>query len=970
MARLRLWCPRRYLKTFKAPELLLNSCIYKIKPIPTLKESFGKTTRGYPDKYTRGRPKVSNSTTYDNLNAEMHMRNLKIDPLSVIEKLPDLNEDGTNSMHSATSGCQSTQNLMPDVVQKFGQPQSSIKKLDSIQIENVSTKISNSEKKNLNLETTKPPKVTKIRSQYDAIAAQYPGHMILMQVGDFYEIFGSDAEQASRILDLGLCTGDKYRDGMTGIPLRSLEYHLERLVRAGVSIVVCDQVGPGENAKVRRPIRIVTPGTLTEESLLRGNANNFLMALSRKDSVYTCAWMDVSTGQFMIQTVDSLMIIDLLSQVRPSEILLDPLDITDIDETLRRLSITTRNISFKTYDGTLPETLNNGVSGDKFNSYDLNKDEFIIESKKSDKISSAVHEIFTKITSDLELDAGERFVTEAILEYVIRTQMNNKPYISPIARKSNTMRLDSAAIESLELARNNSTGEREDSLLGCLDANCTAAGSRTLAQILLNPLVDHAEIEKRLDLVTIFYNDEILCKQLREMLKRCKDVERSFQRVALNRSTGGPRDLNAVRIFLQVAAEIQKLLLNFGTLEYLYKKIHPLVEIVSELESALVENPPQRVEEGTTIRTGYSAELDKLRRSHESLENERDQLILRYKEKTGVRNLRLTDRKTIGWLIEVPARHSTSLDETFLAVSGVEGLARYRTLELDSLYDLHQSGGKLSYEKEVEMYNKLRNMVIDKGDLVMESARTISHLDVFSTIGLLSRQRNYTRPKIFADSLIFDVKNGRHPVVDAKHSSDMRQFTPNNCVFPATQPFILITGPNMGGKSTFLRQNALFTIMAQCGFYVPADSAEIGLADAVFTRIGARDDLARDQSTFMVEMGETATILRMATQRSIVIMDEVGRGTSASEGLVLARGIVRYLLQRLSCRTLFATHYSELGKLVSESNGKCLMTTLHVEEDGTISFLHTLLPGIAQKSHAMEIARLAGVPEEVLLLSS
>lgn len=807
--------------------------------------------------------------------------------------------------------------------------------------------------------------------QYRQIQAEYPEHIILFQCGDFFEIFDEAARHVSRILEIALCES-RYGAPMTGVPIRSLDTHLERLVKNRISVVLVEQQQPeaekiasngnaGRRSLViqRRVTRIITPGTLTEENLLESRANNFILSLLMPPAermAVGLAWIDLSTGFFRVLQIASCMLYEELLRINPSEIILSGSASGDG-------SSTQLSEALKRYRAGRPEC-------------------YVVERRglEATEGGGGGHGLLTEYFGNehaARFTEGERQAANQLLRYVQATQLERRPYIEPPQRHNRhaSMQIDAAALRSLEILRNSSTNTRENSLLDVLDVTCTAAGSRALIQRLQSPLTSIQAIEARLDAAQFFLEAPSLTGLLREHLKVCKDLERSFQRLALNRSSGGPRDMAAIWQTLQqvsiIRGELQTALAGGARqatiIEQLVASLDGCPELVDVLRRALQDQAPSRVSEGNVIREGFSPKLDGLRKGYECPAVQAERLRERYQRETGKgKGLNVLKRRSLGWVLEL-SRSEGELQQAnrFIMESRNERRTRYRTVELELLNRTVASTNEEIIQEEMRIYEELRSTLVSRAERIMRTAKAMAELDMTLSVAVLAKERRFARPR-FTNGSEFFVSRGRHPVVEYKHLESSRTFVHNSCDLGPHGRFALITGPNMGGKSTFLRQNALISIMAQCGMYVPADECVLGIVDAVFTRIGASDDLSRDRSTFMVEMIETASILSSATARSLVIMDEIGRGTSAREGLALARGICQFLYEQVSCRTLFATHYAELAPVVkSFAAGQCLMTAARLE-DGHLYFLHQLFPGVAAKSYAIEIARLAGIPEPVL----
>lgn len=799
-----------------------------------------------------------------------------------------------------------------------------------------------------------------ILTQYERLRSQYKDHIVLMQVGDFFEAFNDTAHLLSKTLDIGICQKSRYDNApLTGVPIRSIDAHLEKLVKCGYSVVLAEQQQPqpqphsqsqsqsqqqfSKSEKIKRVItRVITPGTLTEESILNSKSNNYLLSISPKmsDNRFGFAWLDLSTGHFCMANTNESNSKTLLDKINPSEILFQR-NAENLDE-LMVTTIKSKSTTKTTFIDSNPS----------INIYQ----EFYNEESLSD--------IDSKYTSE-ELLAGAQLLT-----YVLSTQPLNKPFINvPIRHDlSQTIKINDATCKSLELVRGITSGTRENSLLETIDYTITSAGSRLLQRWLLSPMKCISSINNRLDQIGQYIQNLDLIQSIREELKHCRDIERSFQRITLNRSNGGPKDMIAIKETLLHAMEIKKI---FNQMSTIFKGISnsdfDFQSLTDKLEKALVEPCPSCPSDGNIIKAGFNDKLDTLRIGSGEFEHSKDVLLINYKMMTGKSSLKLINRKSLGWFVEVNVSEGTINQPTFVLTGQVDGKLRYRTAELEALNKSHIDRGIEILDLEMILYEELRQNIIAEGVKIMNIARILAEIDCLSSLALLALSNGYCRPNVCNDSIL-EIINGRHPVVETKLRLQGNMFTSNSCNFDQTHRLSIITGPNMGGKSTFLRQNALIVIMAQCGMYVPAEEAKIGVIDAIYTRIGANDDLANDRSTFMIEMIETAFIMNHATEKSLVIMDEVGRGTSSDEGFALAVGVAKYL-ELLGCRTLFATHYSSIGKHLD--NRTLFLRTEAIQDKitGDLVFLHHVIPGIASHSHALDIAKLAGVPQKVLDLA-
>ncbi|MDR0581223.1 MAG: DNA mismatch repair protein MutS [Holosporaceae bacterium] len=794
---------------------------------------------------------------------------------------------------------------------------------------------------------------TPAMSQYLTFKSQYPGCLLLFRMGDFFELFFEDAKIASSILNIALTHRGKHLNEdvpMCGIPVITLDAYVERLVKYGQKVAICDQVEDPQEAKkrgykaiVRREItRILTAGTIIEENLLNSNRNNFLVSIvpdicrkTEKIKTVSFSAIDISTGEFFVNTCLADEFPSFLRMYSPREILISS-SIEKSDFVKSFSSVCDASIT------ALPES--------KFNP--------IVEKERLERYFkvSTLDSFGIKLSNELS-SCG------AVLEYLLITQRDNVSDL-PIPKRtsfSNYLIIDPATSKSLEITTSNH-GEYEYCLLGAIDKTKTAFGSRALAARVSMPLVDKDLLEKRLDCVEFFIKNEKLLKLVRDTLSGCPDFERAVNRVKFNKFF--PRDLGDIRESLHVVCSIKTLFKNVDMPsegEYCVEKLKDFSELYDLLATALIEKLPASNNAHGIILDGYSKELDELK----YLKNHSEELILdlqhKYVDETGINALKIKNNAIIGWYVEVPLSQKSKMSDQFIHRQTLINAMRYTTRELISVQ------GKLmnildEWEQlERELYGKIVDKMLKFQEEIFYATKVLSILDVYTNLAHIALERNYVRPEISVDPIL-KIENGRHPMLDL-HGQD---FTSNNCNLDINSKICLLTGPNMAGKSTYLRQNALITILAQIGSYVPATVAIIGVADRLFSRIGASDDIARGRSTFMVEMIETATILNQATAKSFVILDEVGRGTSTYDGLSIAWAVIENLYKVNKCRVLFATHYRELAALQNTlKNITC--KTLKVQEwNGDVIFYHKIIDGIADKSYGIHVASIAGVPKTVI----
>ena len=836
--------------------------------------------------------------------------------------------------------------------------------------------------------------------QYLEAKAACPDALLLFRMGDFYELFYDDAITASQLLGLTLTSRDKGENPipMAGFPYHQLESYLAKLIAAGMRAAVCEQVEDPRHAKglVKREVtRIVTPGTLTDDALLDPRENNYLAAVAppspgERDEV-GLAWADLSTGRFLATSVPATSLADELARIAPAECLVP--EESELPLTLSPPARLTRRPGWTFAASRAVSTL-----CEQFQTTTLEGFGF-----------------------DERQDTPALKAAGAILEYLKETQKVSLVHFDRLIpyRRGEWLEIDEATRRSLELTRTLRGGSREGSLLAVIDQTVTPMGGRLLADWLASPLCVQSAIEARLDAVEQLAQDDAIRKKLREALREVYDLERLLARVATGRAT--PRDLAFIRRTLaalpglkaQVAAVVcgregamRPLLAGRaaapdgacavacgeastapaaatptcgddpepraqrpagawaqGLLAQLEAQLDPCPELAALLTSALVDDCPLSAREGGIIRSGYHAELDKLR----ELAAGGKQWIARYQaeqiQATGIPNLKVGYNKVFGYYIEITNSHKDKTPPHYIRKQTTVNAERYITPELKEYEEQVLSADERSRELEYELFVALRQSVQAHSRLLAQVARALATLDVLAGLAELARQRGYVRPRIVPEPVLHIV-DGRHPVLDA--TLPQGQFVPNDVTCGGEDGhLLLITGPNMAGKSTYIRQAALLTLLAHLGSFVPARQATIGLADRIFARVGASDELARGQSTFMVEMTETARILHGATAQSLVILDEIGRGTSTYDGISLAWAIVEHLHDQVGCRTLFATHYHELTELGRTLPGVRNLSVAVKEWQDHVVFLHKIVRGAADKSYGLHVARLAGVPRSV-----
>lgn len=810
--------------------------------------------------------------------------------------------------------------------------------------------------------------VTPMMAQFLEIKAAHPDALLFYRMGDFYELFFDDAVKASQTLDIALTKRGKHLGDdipMCGVPVHSHESYLTRLIRAGHKVAICEQVEDPAEAKkrgsksvVKRAVqRIVTPGTITEDTLLDARSHNYLCAVASAQSDLGLAWIDMSTGDFQTQPVTAPGLGAALARIDAGELLTPDrlLDTPDLYEVFGE---------WKERLTPLPSARFDSANGEK-------------------RLKDLFH--VGTLDSFGAFSRAELAAAGALVDYVELTQKGKVPRLTPprVLSAGAVMGIDAATRRNLELTRT-LAGERRGSLLDVIDRTLTGAGARLLAARLAAPLTDPAAIAERLDAVEFFYDDGRLGEDLRAALSQVPDVARALSRISLGR--GGPRDLAAVRDGLVQASALRGLLAGAkglvpATVTQAMGDLGEHGTLTDRLGRALGDELPMLARDGGFIRPGYAPALDE----HRQLRDDSRKLIAglqtKYVEVTGVTTLKVKHNNVLGYFIEVPAKQADKIptnktedgsDSPFIHRQTMANAMRFSTVELADLETRIARAADRALALELELFAELVNEVTARAREIALAADALARLDVASALGALARDRRYVRPVVDA-SRSFRIEGGRHPVVEAalQRQGD-GAFVANDCDLSAADEdqdsdgrLWVLTGPNMAGKSTFLRQNALIAVLAQMGAFVPAASAHIGAVDQLFSRVGAADDLARGRSTFMVEMVETAAILNQAGPGALVILDEIGRGTATYDGLSIAWAVVEHLHDVNTCRGLFATHYHELTQLAGRLDQLAPHTMRVKEWQGDVVFLHEVAPGTADRSYGIHVGQLAGLPAAV-----
>ena len=776
--------------------------------------------------------------------------------------------------------------------------------------------------------------------QYREAKARHPGMILLFRMGDFYETFEEDAELVSRVLGLTLTSRDKTIP-MAGVPAKAIEHYLHQLLQAGHRVAICDQVEDAALAKglVKREVtRVVTPGTITEDELLDPRQPNHLAALFQTKDACGVAWVELSTGEFLAGDVPAERLADELNRINASECLLAETAAGRLGDNLRAV---------------LPHTL-------------TTRPDWTFDSLAAKEALHRQFGIVTLTGFGFADDQPCLVAAGALLLYLQETLKASLVHLRRLRpfRAEQFLTLDEVTRRSLELTRTLRDGGRDGSLLSVLDRSVTPMGARLLHDSLLAPLAERPLIEARLDAVEELVKEHALRGDLRELLATGHDLQRLTTRVSTARAT--PKDLAHVARTLRLLPKFKARITGrkAAVLAELEGKLELCPDLREALDSALVDDPPYNAKEGGVIREGYHAELDELRQ----LASEGKSWIARYQAqeatRTAISSLKVGFNQVFGYYIEITNTHAGKVPADYIRKQTLKNAERYITPELKEYEEKVLTAQERSLTLELELFTRLREQVAAQTARLLATADVLAAIDFLAALAELAASRQYIRPTV-VDDPILDIRDGRHPVLD--QTLPPGTFVPNDvCFGPETGMLWLITGPNMSGKSTFIRQVALVTLMAHLGSFVPARSAKIGVTDRIFTRVGASDELSRGLSTFMVEMTEAANILNNATNRSLIILDEIGRGTSTYDGVSLAWAITEFLHDAVGARALFATHYHELAQLAETLKGLRNYNVQVKELDEEIIFLHKIAPGNAERSYGIHVAKLAGVPETVL----
>ena len=792
-------------------------------------------------------------------------------------------------------------------------------------------------------------KLSPMMQQYVDVKEQNKDCILMYRVGDFFEMFFEDALIASKELEITLTgkeCGLKERAPMCGVPHHAVDMYIDKLVAKGYKVAICDQVEDPKFAKglVKREIvRIVTPGTNINTSALDETKNNYLMSLVYLDDSFGVSVADISTGDYFLTEVGSAReLLDEVNRFMPSEIICNSsfvLSGIDVDDLKGRLGISVFTLDSWYFDDEL--------------------------CKRALKEHFGVIDLAGLGIADYSSGV---IAAGALMQYLVETQKTSLSQMSTIIPYSTNkfMLIDTSTRRNLELTETMREKQKRGSLLWVLDKTKTAMGARMLRSYIEQPLIVKSEIENRQEAIQEL-NDELITRdELREYLNPIYDLERLISKIAYN--TANPRDLISFKNSLGMLPYIKDLLKGYkGTiLSELYGEFDPLEDIYKLIDDSIIDDPPIQIKEGGIIKTEYNEEIGRLRNAKTDGKTWLAKLESEEREKTGIKNLKVKFNKVFGYCIEITNSFKDMVPDYYTRKQTLTNAERYITPELKELEDVILGAEEKLFSLEYDIFNSIREQISENILRIQKMAKTIATIDVFASLAFVAEHNNFVKPSI-NDKGIIDIKNGRHPVVEKMLNNDM--FVANDTYLDNNKNRVsIITGPNMAGKSTYMRQTALIVLMAQIGSFVPASSANIGICDRIFTRVGASDDLASGQSTFMVEMTEVANIIRNATSDSLLILDEIGRGTSTFDGLSIAWAVVEHIsnTKLLGAKTLFATHYHELTELEGTINGVNNYCIAVKEQGDDIVFLRKIIKGGADKSYGIQVAKLAGIPDSVI----
>ncbi|MDD4923645.1 MAG: DNA mismatch repair protein MutS [Dehalococcoidales bacterium] len=782
---------------------------------------------------------------------------------------------------------------------------------------------------------------TPIRQQYLKIKQQYPHAILFFRLGDFYETFDEDAKITSRELEIVLTSrsmGKNYKIPMAGIPYHAVDDYLAKLIKRGYKVAICEQMTkPGETKGIveRDVVRLVTPGTVVEPGLLEGKDNNYLAAVITDEDTAGIAYVDITTSEFTTTQMPLARIGVELERLQPAEIVVPQ-------------------------DSQLPE-VNMQPSVSHIENYWFELE--IARKTLLDHFEASALDGYGCAKLPLAIRAAG-----AVLYYLKKTQKGVLNQITHLSTYTAAlfMALDATTQANLELFRSAVSGNTSGSLLSVIDLTKTSMGGRMLKRCLGQPLLDLNQLAVRQDAVGWFLGDNITRRQIIDKLGDIADLERLTNRIRSNIAL--PQELIALKHSLEVIPELIKIFesIDFAPVDWLKIKLKPQPELIALIAQSIEECPTSALGEGGVIRHGFSEELDKLRLASKDARQYLASLEKQEREKTGIKSLKVGYNRVFGYYIEISQANLPQVPDSYIRKQTLVNGERFFTPELKEYESVILNAKERIYELENEIFRRICQQAAAYGENLLSLANTLAETDVFSSLAEAASRNNYTRPELNNGDAII-IKQGRHPVVE--RSLRQGEFIANDITLSNDDTqLIILTGPNMAGKSTYLKQVAVIVLMAQIGSYVPAERAVIGLVDRIFTRIGAREDLASGQSTFMVEMVETANILNNATPKSLLILDEIGRGTSTYDGMAIARSVVEYIhnYKGLGAKTLFATHYHELVQLADYLPRVRNFNVAVAEEAGNVIFLHRIIPGGVDKSYGIHVAKLAGMPKPVI----
>ena len=803
--------------------------------------------------------------------------------------------------------------------------------------------------KNQNTTSVDIKKLSPMMQEYVKTKEQYKDCILFYRLGDFYEMFFQDALTVTKELELTLTGKDcglEERAPMCGVPFHAAETYINRLIEKGYKVAICEQVEDPKKAKglvKREVIRVVTPGTTLDAASLDESRNNYLMSVVATEGRFGCAIADITTGDCFLTEVDKPQkLLDEINKFVPAEIICNDaffMSGVDTEDLKNRLGICVFPLDAWYFDdGLCKRTL---------------MEHFHVNALEGLGIQ--------------DYDSGV-IASGALFLYLQETQksaLSHMAGIRPYAAEK-FMLIDSSSRRNLELVETLREKNKRGSLLWVLDKTKTAMGARTLRSYVEQPLIDAEKINERLEALEELNQSPMLRDEIREYLNPIYDLERLISRISYQ--SANPRDLIAFSSSLEMLPYIRQIIKDFNSplLTKICEDMDPLEDIAQLIRSAIVEEPPLAQKDGGIIREGYNSDVDKFRRSRTDGKKWLTELEARERERTGIKNLKIKYNRVFGYSLEVTNSFKDLIPENYIRKQTLTNAERYITQELKDLEDMILGAEDKLYALEYELFCNVRDKVGAEVVRIQKTAKAVAALDVFASLALVAQRNNFVRPKINENGVL-DIKNGRHPVVEQMIENDM--FIANDTYLDNQKKRIsIITGPNMAGKSTYMRQTALIVLMAQIGSFVPAEKANIGIVDRIFTRVGASDDLASGQSTFMVEMTEVANILRNATSRSLLILDEIGRGTSTFDGLAIAWAVIEHISDTKLCgaKTLFATHYHELTELEGKIPGVNNYCIAVKEKGDDIVFLRKIVKGGADKSYGIQVARLAGVPDPVI----